>query len=413
MRIVTLSPEQFDKFASKHRYRNYYQSSVYGKTMRKFGFNIHFLGIADESNTLIGASLIIYREVFMGHKIAYAPRGILFNYDNPSQLHELVELLKKVLGKQGFMMLKIDPYIPATIRDNKGNIMNFNSQVNLIMANLKSAGFIHHGRTLFFEGEKPRWEALTMLNKDIREIFNSFDKRTRHKIRKAATSGIECFKDASKNINALYKFIKRKAPKPIEFYRELISNFGDNCDIYYARINTEVYVVNSRRAYEREMDKNDKIAEKIQQLNLSVQAKNALLNKKMESDKLLNTYKNNMVQATNLLKQYPNGVIVAGAIIIKYDNSAFLYMDGYNTDFSNLNPNYLLKWKMIDDYNQQQMKYFNLNAIVGEFERKNKYSGLNEMKLGFNSIITEYIGEFDIILNNFIYGLYKNFNKDK
>ena len=88
-------------------------------------------------------------------------------------------------------------------------------------------------------------------------------------------------------------------------------------------------------------------------------------------------------------------------------------MDGYNTDFSNLNPNYLLKWKMIDDYNQQQMKYFNLNAIVGEFERKNKYSGLNEMKLGFNSIITEYIGEFDIILNNFIYGLYKNFNKDK
>ena len=207
MRIVTLSPEQFDKFASKHRYRNYYQSSVYGKTMRKFGFNIHFLGIADESNTLIGASLIIYREVFMGHKIAYAPRGILFNYDNPSQLHELVELLKKVLGKQGFMMLKIDPYIPATIRDNKGNIMNFNSQVNLIMANLKSAGFIHQGRTLFFEGEKPRWEALTMLNKDIREIFNSFDKRTRHKIRKAATSGIECFKDekeVSKYVQSLW-----------------------------------------------------------------------------------------------------------------------------------------------------------------------------------------------------------------
>ena len=413
MKIVTISPEQFDRYAKMHRYRNYYQTSIYGNTMRKFGFNVHFLGITDDSNKLIGASLIIYREVFMGHKIAYAPRGILFNYDNPNQLKELAEKLKKILGKQGFMLLKIDPYIPSTIRDHEGSIMNFNNQVNLIMANLQTAGFIHQGRTLFFEGEKPRWEALVLLNKDIRSIFNSFDKRTRHKIRKAANSGIECYKDPSKNINVLYQFIKRKSPKPIEFYRELISNYGDNAEVYYARLNTEVYVINSRRAYEREMEKNDQIAEKIQNIDITPQVKNALLNKKMESDKLLNTYKNNMVQATNLLKEYPKGIIVAGAITIKYDNSAFLYMDGFDTKYSNLNPSYLLKWRMIDDYNKQHLKYFNLNAIVGEFERKNKYSGLNEMKLGFNSIVTEYIGEFDIILNNFTYSLYKSFNKNK
>ena len=411
MKIVTISPEQFERYASRHRYRNYFQNSVYGNTMRKFGFNVHFLGITDDSNTLIGASLIIYREVFMGHKIAYAPRGILFNYENPNQVKELADKLKKILGKQGFMLLKIDPYIPASIRDHEGNIMNFNSQINLIMANLESAGFIHQGRTLFFEGEKPRWESLVLLNKDIRNIFNSFDKRTRHKIRKSANCGIECYKDPSKNINTLYNFIKKKSPKPIEFYRELISNFGDNAEVYYGKINTEIYVINSRRAYEKEMERNDQIAEKIQQTNTSAETKNALLNKKMESDKLLNTYKNSMVQATELLKQYPNGIIIAGAIIIKYDNSAFLYIDGFDKKYSNLNPNYLLKWRMIDDYNKQGLKYLNLNAIVGEFERKNKYSGLNEMKLGFNSIITEYIGEFDIILNNFSYNLYKSFGK--
>ena len=309
------------------------------------------------------------------------------------------------------MLLKIDPYIPSTIRDHEGNIMNFNNQVNLIMANLQNAGFVHQGRTLFFEGEKPRWEALVLLNKDIRSLFNSFDKRTRHKIRKAANCGIECYKDPSKNLNTLYNFVKRKTPKPIEFYRELVSNFGDNAEVYYGRINTEVYVINSRKAYEREMEKNDRIAEKIQQIDISPEMKNALLNKKMESDKLLNTYKNSMVQATELLKQHPNGIVVAGAIVIKYDNSAFLYIDGFDTNYSNLNPNYLLKWRMIDDYNKQHLKYLNLNAIVGEFERKNKFSGLNEMKLGYNSTITEYIGEFDIVLNNFSYNLYKSFGK--
>ena len=413
MKIVTISPEQFDRYAKTHRYRNYYQTSVYGNTMIKFGFNVHFLGITDDTNTLIGASLIIYKEVFMGHKIAYAPRGILFNYENPNQVKELAEKLKKILGKQGFMLLKIDPYIPMTVRDHEGNIMNFNNQINLITANLESAGFIHQGKTLFFEGEKPRWEALVLLNKDIRTIFNSFDKRTRHKIRKAANSGIECYKEPSKNINVLYNFIKRKSPKPIEFYRELISNYGDDAEVYYAKINTEIYVINSRRAYEREMERNDQIAEKIQDINTSPKLKNGLLNKKMESDKLLNTYKNNMVQATELLKQYPEGLIVAGAIVIKYDNSAFLYIDGFDTKYSNLNPGYLLKWRMIDDYNKEHLKYLNLNAIVGEFERRNKYSGLNEMKLGFNSIITEYIGEFDIILNNFTYNLYKSLGKNK
>ena len=68
---------------------------------------------------------------------------------------------------------------------------------------------------------------------------------------------------------------------------------------------------------------------------------------------------------------------------------------------------------MISDYNQQGLKYLNMNAVVGEFEKKNQYSGLNEMKLGFNTIVTEYIGEFDLILNNFTYNLFKSFNKEK
>lgn len=33
------------------------------------------------------------------------------------------------------------------------------------------------------------------------------------------------------------------------------------------------------------------------------------------------------------------------------------------------------------------------------------------MKLGYNSVVTEYIGEYDIVINNFKYNLYKNFSK--
>ena len=68
---------------------------------------------------------------------------------------------------------------------------------------------------------------------------------------------------------------------------------------------------------------------------------------------------------------------------------------------------------MIDDYNSRGFKYLNLNGVVGEFEKTNEFSGLNESKLGFNSTITEYIGEFDIILNKFSYSMFEKFNKKK
>ena len=141
MKIVKLSSAQFDKFASTHRYRNYFQTSQYANVMNKFGYHAQFLGIVSDENKLMGASLIIYKEVFMGNKIAYAPHGILYNYEDLDKVKEMTQKLKKVLGKQGFMLLRIDPYIPLTIRDSDGNIMNFNNQGNAIIDNLTKDGF--------------------------------------------------------------------------------------------------------------------------------------------------------------------------------------------------------------------------------------------------------------------------------
>ena len=154
MKIVKLNAAQFDKYVSNHRYRNYYQTSMYGSVMSKFGYKTQYIGIVNESNKLIGATLLIYKNVFMKNKMAYAPRGILFDYENADNVENLVEALKKTLGKQGFMLLRIDPYIPLTIRDADGAIMNFNNKGNQIIENLKNAGFAYKGKNLFFPYKK-------------------------------------------------------------------------------------------------------------------------------------------------------------------------------------------------------------------------------------------------------------------
>ena len=410
MKIVKLNAGQFDKFASCHRYRNYFQSSMYANVMVKFGYNAKFLGFANEQNKLVGATLILYKEVFMGNKVAYAPRGILANYENRTILEDMVEALKKTLGKQGFMMLRMDPYIPLTIRDTDGNIINFNNKGNEIIDNLKKVGFEYKGKNNAFENEKPRWEAIVILQRDIREIYAKLDKRTRSKLRRASNSGVKIIKDEQKRVNKLYEFAGKKDKRSINYYKELCRNFGEDIDIYYAVLTTDTFVISSRRNYEKEQEYNAQLAEKIQDMSLSPKDRELFLNKKMESDKLITSYKNSLLKSTELLKQNPEGIIIAAAMVIKYDGVTYLISEGIDESYGYLNANYLLKWQLISDFNEMGYKYVNLNAVVGEFERKTKYEGLNESKNGFSTTLTEYIGEFDIVLNSFSYNLYNKMN---
>ena len=411
MRIVKLSSSQFDRFTTTHRYRNFYQTSMYANVMRKFGYDSQYLGITDDNNVLIGASLIIYKEVFMKNKIAYAPRGILYNYENQEDVKLLANTLKKSLGNEGFMLLRMDPYIPITIRDFEGNIINFNNKTDQIIENLEKSGFKYKGRNLFFETEKPRRESIVVLKRDLREISSKIDKRVRNKINKAMNSGITIVKDNNNNVNKLYTFIQKKEKKPLSYYKEICNQFSSDVEIYYALLNTEEFLINTRRNLEKEEEYNDTLKQRLQDVSITEKDKTPYLNKKMESDRLLTVYKENLEKSTELLKSNPEGIVIAGAMVIKYDNSAYIFVEGLDDKYGYLNANYLLKWQLIKDFNERGFKYINLNAIVGEFEEKNKYSGLNEAKLGFNSTVTEYIGEFDIILNSFSYNLYKKFNR--
>ena len=411
MKVVTLKPDQFDNYAKNHRYRNYMQSSTYANVMTKFGYGAKYLGVVNDENKLIGATMIIFKKIYMSHKFAYAPRGILYNYENIDNLNEMIDKIKKLLNKKKFMLLRIDPYIPLTIRDQEGNIMNFNNKGNEIIENLKAAGFDYKGKNLFFENEKPRWEALVLLNRDIREIFAKFDKNTRNKIRKASNSGIEVVIDPTKNVNKLFEFVTKKEHKPLNYYKEFCNQFGDDIDIFYAKLNTETFLINSRRTYEKELEYNSDLQDKVQNMNLDDRERESYINKKMESDKLISNYKNSMVLSTDLLKDNPEGIIIAAAMVLKYDNAAYIISEGIDERYDYINANYLIKWNIIDEYNKRGFKYVNLGGVVGEFEEENEYSGLNEMKLGFNATVTEYIGEFDMIINNVAFNLYNKLNK--
>ena len=49
-------------------------------------------------------------------------------------------------------------------------------------------------------------------------------------------------------------------------------------------------------------------------------------------------------------------------LVLTYDNAAYIFIDGIDEKYKNLNANYLMRWKMIEDYNNENLKYINLNG---------------------------------------------------
>jgi len=407
VKIVTLSEEKFTEFTNSHKYRNFYQTVNYAKVMKSEGYDYHLLGFINNSNEIIGATIVLYKKVFFNYKMAYAPFGFLLDYSNSDLVEELTVKLKKLLIKQKFIYLKINPRIHCSERDKKGNIISYNPEVNDILEILQKNGYIHYGFNNFFENEKPRWNAVVKLTASNDNLYKNFNKQTRNKISKAKRCGVEIIEGNAEDLDILYEFIKRKHNRSLKYYRNILKEFNDKAKIYLVKINTEKYIINSKELYEKEQIINEKYNEKLQALSRNGKDITNIINMKMESDKRLSNYQNGLIQATSFFSKYPNGITVGGLLAVEYQNGMNLIIEGFNKKYSNFNPNYLLKWELIKIFNQNEMSYFNLNGIVGEFKQKNKYSGLNEMKLGYNASAIEYIGEFDLIINNTVYNIYK------
>ena len=403
MKIVTLTKEEFDAFARTNKYRNFYQTSNYGELMSNYGFHEHFLGFVNNANRLVGASLVLYKKILFNYKYAYAPHGFLVDYSDPNFLIELADNLKKLLYKQRFIYIKIDPLIHCSERDKNGNLISYNKDINNILEILAKADFVHRGFNQYFETCKPRWNAVIKMTTSSERLYMGFSKQIRNKIRKALKCGVSIYKGTKEDIPTFYKFIEKKHKRPLSYYQKFQELFQDDFEIYFAKIDPQKFVINSREEYEKELERNDRLNAEIQDKSAKGVTIRKLLNTKMQSDRLVDIYKSNMIYATKLLKDYPEGITIGATAIVKYEKEINLLIEGWNPKFSSYNPNYLIKWAILEKYCQEQYLTFNLNAITGEFKKPNKYSGLNESKLGMSASAIEYIGEFDYIINPFIY----------
>lgn len=406
MNIKEMSIAEFKEFVSSHFIGNFHESINYAMIKAEEGYDYEFISYGGDE--IVGAALILYKKIG-GYYYGYSPRGFLIDYSNTFLLEDFTKKIKAFYEKKNFVFIKINPEI-AVAKLNK-KTMNFEYNENYrIVDNLIRCDYKKLKDNMNFESLLPRVNAI--INLDEFDV-NKLNKNTRNKIKKGLRKGLVLEKCDHNKLNIFYEFIKNKIKKDEYYYNDFYNVFSKTADVdlLLVRVDYKTFLINSTNAYNNEARINNYLNNKLLSNNNS-----NVINSKMNSDKTLLSYKNDIAEASKYLNTNTE-TYLAGALVIKYQNRVIIEISGFDKSMGRYSPNYFLYYALIKYYSKNY-KYIDLNGITGDLSKDGYYYGLNRFKMGFNPDVYEYIGEFDLVINEKLYdkllksgALAKEFNK--
>lgn len=398
MQIKEINEIEFDNFASSHVLKNYYQTSYYGNLMKKFGYTPIYIGVFD-NDSIVGAALILSKYIAINIKYGYSPRGFLIDYQNTYYLEEFTKLVKKYFFKKGFAFIKINPEITLAEVISETNSKNINNNSVKIINELERLNYKKLKNNIYFESLLPKYNPIINLK---RFDINNLNKNIKQKIHNKDKKGISLIRGDEYNLNEFYEFVKNKKDNSIEYYKNYYKIFNEAkmADLWLLQIDYHEYLKLTQEEYTNLLEKNERINKEFIENTKNKQ----LLRAKMESDRKLTSLNQEITDINTYIQNGVNKQIIASALTIKFKNRVNIVISGFDKNIK-LNPNHILYIKLIEHYKNENYSYLDLNGITGDFTPSNPYRGLNEFKLNFNPNIYEYIGEFDLIINQTLYSL--------
>jgi len=408
--IRELTIFEFEEFTNNHILSNYYQTKEYAAVAAQKGYSYEYVGYVDHSDNVLAASLILFKKIGLFNYYGYAPKGFLLDYTDSTLVSVFTKELKDYYAKRSFAFIKINPELAIGEIDLVDDFKTTYNENNGIKNVLRSNGYNKLKDNLYFESMIPRFNAIVPL-KDL--TINTISKNNRNKLKMGIRKGLKLVEKTRDDIELFRDILTDKGLRDANYYKDYYNTFSKNnmIDLFLVKIDYEQFLLNSRDAYEKELLVNADL-NKI----LSNKNSNNFINQKMQSDRRLLSYKNDISEATVGLRNNLD-TYVAGALVIKYKSRVHIILSGFNREYARFQPNYFLYYEIFNHY-RENFVFADLNGITGDFSSSNPYDGFNRFKFGWKPKVFEFIGEFDLVINDVAYmtlnttgALAKEFNK--
>ena len=100
-------------------------------------------------------------------------------------------------------------------------------------------------------------------------------------------------------------------------------------------------------------------------------------------------------------------MVTSSYLIVKYNGFAWALYAANDMDYKNYFANYLVYKTQIEDCYKEGIKVFDVFGTIGDPNSNSSLIGLHDFKKKWGGEYTEFIGEFEFVLNKVLYFFYK------
>ena len=400
--VENIEKDKYEEFVKNHKNSHFMHSINFGEIRKQKNFIPEYVGIED-NNQLLCTALLLKKQLIGKYCYYYVPRGYTIDYNNRELLKLFTTELEKYAKKNHALFIKIDPDIKRHNLDEDGNILEGDNNYSLIDY-LKELKYKHLGYNKEFENEQPRFTFRLNIDRPEEEVYANFHATTRKILNKGNKYNINLYKGNINDIEDFYTTMIETAKREgilqanIEYYKNFYSIFNkDNqSDLYISKID----IKDLKNTY---LNNINEIKEKIEELRKKDNSKS--INKKKEYETQLNHIEKDYEEIKKLKDEK---IVLSSIITVKYKDTVWTVHGGNNSILMNLNANYLVYYQIIKDAIQDGYKTVDFFGTCGIANppKDNPIYGIHSFKKRLGGEYTEFIGEFDLIINKPMYFLF-------
>ena len=398
MQFREISEEKYRKFWENHPLKSFLSSPEIGKLRESNGWDVYFVGV-EKDKKLVAATMLVSHKRHFGKYEFYAPRGILVDFYDKDLVHYFVLEIKKFIKSHHGYIFRMDPYLTYKERDIDGNVVEGGVDNSSVVLDLEHLGF---KKVSIPNMEQVGWMfSLPLEGKSEEDILKEMKSGTRNKIRKTEKFGITVnelgYDELDRFQNIMVETGERKnfAVRDVSYFKKMYELFHDKGEVkYYV---TELDLVK----YEEKL-KSDrkKSVEKLE--SLSAAKYNEGQKKNLENE--IASFDKRIKEAEDIRNEKKTDVITLSGSMFMIIQPEIIYLSSGNyEEFLKFDSQYLIQWKMIQYGIKHGFKKHNFYGIPANINTHPKDYGIYEFKRGFNGIVEELIGEFELPITGHYY----------
>lgn len=391
MQFREITRDEYHDFWGNHPLKTFLSAPEIGELRKSNGWDVYYVGVEDDKKLVAAAMLVSHKRHFGKYEF-YSPRGVLVDYENDTLLHYFLDEIKNFVKNHRGYIFRMDPYVIYKERDIDGNIVEGGVDHSKLVSYLLDFGF---KKVAIADMEQVGWMfSLPLEGKTKEQILKEMKPNTRNTIRKTEKIGITVkelgYDELERFQNIMIETGARKnfSVRSVDYYKKMYELFHEKGEVkYYV---TELDLVQ----YQKKLEDDKQTA--LDKLSKLSDAKyNEGQKKNLENE--IHSYEKRIQEAEEIRKEKNTDVITLSGSMFMIIQPEIIYLSSGNyEEFMKFNSQYLLQWMMIQYGIEHGFKKHNFYGIPANINEHPKDYGIYEFKRGFNGIVEELIGEFEL-----------------